>query len=434
LPGRYVFPEMNKPIGQQLQQARQDRSLSLERVANDTLIRQHYLHAMEAGEFNAMPSIAQARGFLRAYATYLDLDPEPLLASLEGQTSSKVAASSIQQAASAPEGTFRPKSNGQAEEIFTQLGQSLKKQRELLGLSLDDVERHTHLRQRYLSALETGTLENLPSPVQGRGMLNNYASFLGMDPEPLLLRFADGLQIQLAEKQAARPQERPTRPPRQTALPAPLRRLFSSDFLIGSVLIGLLLAFMAWGAVRILASQEDLPLSPTAPSIADVLLVTPSPSQTSTLAPVTPTRPAAAFIPPADEAAESSGTPAIEIPDAGQGGVQIYITVLQRAWMRVMVDGKIEFEGRVIPGSAYNYAGEERIEVLTGNGAALQIFYNQQDLGVLGFLGEVIDRVFTLDGIQTPTATITPTTTQTLRPSPTSRQTATPQGTQPAIP
>jgi cytoskeleton protein RodZ len=433
LPGRYVFPEMNKPIGQQLQQARQDRSLSLEKVANDTLIRQHYLQAMEAGNFSAMPSNAQARGFLRAYAAYLDLDPDPLLASLEDQSSRKVSISSSQQPAQAPEDTSWPDGSGQAEEIFKQLGQSLKKQRELLGLSLDDVERHTHLRQRYLSALETGTLEYLPSPVQGRGMLNNYASFLGLDPEPLLLRFADGLQTQLSEKQAARPQERPTRPRRQSAIPAPLRRLFSSDFLIGGVLIALLLAFITWGGLRILASQEDLPLSPTAPSIADVLLATPSPSPTATLAPPTPTRPAAAFIPPA-EATESSGTPAIEIPDAEQGGVQIYITVLQRAWMRVLVDDKIEFEGRVIPGSAYNYAGEERIELLTGNGAALQVFYNQQDLGVLGFLGEVIDRVFTLDGIQTPTATITPTTTQTPRPSPTSRLTATPQGTQPAIP
>lgn len=433
MPGRYAFPEMNKPIGQQLQQARQERSLSLERVANDTLIRQHYLQAMEAGNFSAMPSNAQARGFLRAYATYLNLDPEPLLASLESQTGSSAPAATIRQTPPKPEPPSSRDGGGQADEIFKQLGQSLKQQRELLGLSLDDVERHTHLRKRYLSALETGTLEYLPSPVQGRGMLNNYASFLGMDAEPLLLRFADGLQAQLAEKQAVRPLERPTRPRPRPALPAPLRRLISSDFLIGGILIVLLLAFMGWGAVRILSARAGLPPSPTAPSIADVLLATPSPSATATLVPATSTRPAAAVIVPTEEI-ESSGTPAVALPDVEEGGVQIYITVLQRAWMRVSVDGRIEYEGRVIPGSAYNYAGEERIEVLTGNGAALQIFYNQQDLGVLGFLGEVIDRVFTLDGIQTPTATITPTTTQTPRSSPTSRQTATPQGTQPAIP
>lgn len=422
---------MNNPIGQQLQQARQERALSLERVANELLIRQHYLQAMEAGDFNAMPSNAQARGFLRTYAAYLNLDPEPMLASLEGQAIDELSTANqplIQEAQSS-----RADFSGQAGEIFILLGQSLQKQRELLGLSLDDVERHTHLRQRYLTALETGNLENLPSPVQGRGMLNNYATFLGMDPEPLLLRFADGLQTQLAEKQASRPLDRPTQPRRQAGLPAPIRRLFSSDFLIGGILVLLLLAFMAWGAIRVLATRNNTTASPTAPSIAEVLLASPSPSPSATLIPATAPRPAAAVI-PSTAALEGSGTPASGIPDSGQGGVQIYITVLQRAWMRVVVDGKIEFESRVLPGSAYNYAGEERIEVLTGNGAALQIFYNQQDLGVLGFIGEVIDRVFTLDGVQTPTATITPTTTQTLPATPTSRLTATPVGTQPAIP
>jgi cytoskeleton protein RodZ len=423
---------MNNPIGQQLQQARQERSLSLERVAHDTLIRQHYLQAMEAGDFGMMPSNAQARGFLRTYAAYLNLDPEPLLASLEGsaQNESSQLARPVATQETPPS---RTNHGGKAEEIFKEVGQSLKNQRQLLGLSLDDVERHTHLRQRYLAALESGNLDHLPSPVQGRGMLNNYASFLGMDPEPLLLRFADGLQTQLAEKQASRPVDRPTRPVPQFTFPAPLRHFFSSDFLRGSILILLLLAFVGWGAIRIMSARGDTAPSPTAPSIAEVLLSSPSPSPSATLIPVTPTRPVAAFIPPT-EAVDGSGTPPPGIPEAGQGGVQIYITVLQRAWMRVAVDGKTEFEGRVLPGSAYNYAGEERIEVLTGNGAALQIFYNQQDLGVLGFLGEVIDRVFTLDGVQTPTATITPTTTQTPRLSPTSRLTATPQGTQPAIP
>ena len=38
----------------------------------------------------------------------------------------------------------------------------------------------------------------LPSPVQGRGMLKNYADFLGLESDTLLLTFADGLQTGLA--------------------------------------------------------------------------------------------------------------------------------------------------------------------------------------------------------------------------------------------
>jgi cytoskeletal protein RodZ len=105
------------------------------------------------------------------------------------------------------------------------MGLLLQRQRDLLGLSLEDVERHTHLRTHYLRALEAGKLEDLPSPVQGRGMLKNYTTFLGLDPEPLLLRFAEGLQARLAAQQAAQPRKRApavAEPPRPIS---PLRRL-----------------------------------------------------------------------------------------------------------------------------------------------------------------------------------------------------------------
>ena len=73
---------MEETIGQQLQQARQSQQLTLEQVASATLMRVRYLRALEEGDFAAMPSMAQARGFLRAYASYLKLDPEPLLKEL----------------------------------------------------------------------------------------------------------------------------------------------------------------------------------------------------------------------------------------------------------------------------------------------------------------------------------------------------------------
>ena len=101
------------------------------------------------------------------------------------------------------------------------------------------------------------------------------------------------------------------------------------------------------------------------------------------------------------------------VPTVSDAPVQVYVSVLRRTWMRVTVDENIEFEGRVIPGSAYAFSGEFQIEILSGSGAALQIFYNESDLGVMGVYGEVVYRVFTPDGevLPTPTATIVPTET-----------------------
>ena len=89
------------------------------------------------------------------------------------------------------------------------------------------------------------------------------------------------------------------------------------------------------------------------------------------------------------------------------------VIVRQRAWVRVTVDGDIAFEGRVIPGSAYAFAGDDQVGILTGNAAGIQVIYNELDLGVLGIFGEVLNFVITSEGVQTPTPTITLTPTST---------------------
>jgi cytoskeletal protein RodZ len=396
---------MNEDIGQQLRQARQMRQLSLEQVSQATHIRVRYLEALEAGDFSSLPSDVQARGFLRAYASFLSLDANALLAAGEGE------AALTPQAAEQP---AQPHTvlEGPASQAFIEIGQSLQDQRELLGFSLEDVERHTHLRTRYLESLETGDLDSLPSPVQGRGMLNNYAVFLGLNPEPLLLRFADGLQARLAVKQAAQAEKQPQTSRRELRTPTRLQRTLSSELIIGAALVVFLAASSIWVAIRIFTIQSGQQAAPTAPSIAEVLLATATETVTPSPLPPTLTLPAAAA--PATIQPTGTGEP-LAVAGTLPSGVQVYVTARHRAWMRVLVDGEVEFEGRILPGSAYAYSGEERVELVTGDGDALQVFFNQQDLGPLGLAGEVVSLVFTLDGIQTPTPTITPSPTVTPR-------------------
>lgn len=476
---------MTYQVGQQLRQAREARRLSLEQVARATHMRAHYLQSLEAGNFDALPSLPQARGFLRTYAGYLGLDPEPLLAALNGAADNGVrwdgdsgspAAAPVPSSPSEVDGI----SFAQANAIFAEVGKKLQQQRELLGLSLDDVVRHTHLRRHYLVALESGDLNNLPSPVQGRGMLNNYAMFLGMEPDPLLLRFAEGLQARLAARQEAQAADKTASPPpvasrRRWLLPAPLRHLFSNDLLLGGALSLFLVLFALWSAIRVFSIRSTEVPTPTAPSIAEVLLDDPTPTTTPA-----PEEEVAALVgeeePVQEEdgggvedenapsevsgdeeesadpeengvdteaatqegeetGAESEDGEEETTPSAGNipafsatSGVQIYITVHQRAWMRVTVDGEEEFDGRVVPGSAYTFTGEDQVEVLTGNGEALQVFFRDQDYGLLGSYGQVVDRVFTVEGIVAPTATPTPTVT----PTPRVTVTPTPTGTAPA--
>ena len=78
------------------------------------------------------------------------------------------------------------------------IGRTLQEARERLGLTLEEAERVTRIRVHHLEAIERGDLDALPSPVQARGFLNNYADFLGLDAEAILLQYADTLQKQEA--------------------------------------------------------------------------------------------------------------------------------------------------------------------------------------------------------------------------------------------
>jgi cytoskeleton protein RodZ len=409
-------------IGQQLRKVREGRLISLEQVAQATRIRVHYLKSLEADDFSALPSVAQTRGFLRAYARYLKLDAEPLLAILDGEPEPEVPSP-----APVEEPKAAPPVEGTADAIFAEIGQKLRSQRELLGLSVEDVERHTHIRLHYIQALEAGDLAGLPSPVQGKGMLNNYAGFLNLDVDDLLLRFADGLQARRAMRQPPRQDKRPAAR-RFPTRPSMLQRLFSADLIIGTFLIVFLVAFTAWATLRVSALRSGQEPETTAPSIADILVAsaTPSPSATASLPDSTAQMtaaemtlvavegtPAPAVEPGTAEAGDATPaeTPPTPIPDYSTSPLQVYVIASQRAWMRVTVDGEVAFEGRVLAGSAYPFAGKERIIILTGNGAGLQVIFNQQDLGTLGMFEEVVERIFTLQGVQTPTPAVSPTPT-----------------------
>jgi cytoskeletal protein RodZ len=433
---------MNPELGRSLQQARQERNLTLEQVSQETRIRLSYLQALEAGEFERLPSMVQARGFLRAYAGYLGIDPQPLLNELDG-----IRAASPESRKTPPKEEVEKTPAYSASEvraIFAEIGQELRHQRETLGFSLEDVERQTRLRTHYLKALEAGEFDALPSPVQGRGMLNNYAAFLGLDPEPLLLRFAEGLNARLLARQATRPRTSVGRA-RQRAFPVWLRQRLPGELVLIGFVVILLAGSVVWGIGRIYALGAAAQVTPSLPSVAEALLMTPEGADTLMPTPTeTPNlnaagkvgleeTPTAAVESPSGEEPESEAvaTEAILSPNPPSGAVQVSLVVRQRAWVRVIVDGKIQLEGRVIPGSAYDFAGEEQIELLTGNGAALQVLYNRQDLGILGVQGEVVHRIFTPTEILLPTPTPTPTGQPVTPVPPTPQPTSLPPTTSP---
>jgi cytoskeletal protein RodZ len=303
--------------------------------------------------------------------------------------------------------------NLESTQIFKEIGAELRQRRELLSLHLEEVERNTHVKEHYLGALERGAMDNLPSTVQTRGMLSNYATFLDLDVDTLLLRYADALQARHREKNPQKPMRKPGQP--IVANIPPLSSFIAGDMIFGVGIAVLLIGFCIWGINRVMMIQSLQEVQPTAPSISDMLLASPDTSL------FTPT----ATLLPAESFAEATAT--IVIPTQNLNvSVQVNLVAVERTFMRVVVDGEEVFNGRVVPGTAYPFEAEDQVEVLVGSGAAIRIVYNGRDMGLLGGLGQVINNIYRTDEIITPTALPTATPTNTVIPTSTVRPTLTP--------
>lgn len=392
----------SKDVGQRLRQAREARGMELAEAAKATRIRSHYLQALEQGDFGALPSPAQVRGFLRTYAEFLELDPKALFEIL---TPPKPESPEPAQAAPAIDAE---QIENQTQAAFAGIGAELKEVRERLQLTYEEIESSTRLPAHYLDRLEHGEFDKFPSPSQARGMLGSYAEFLGLESENVLGRYAEAVQHRFQEKQAAKPVKPKREAPKLIfRMPAWLNPLLSRDIVFGGVAGLFLLIFVAWSIGRIAAAAAGQTPEPTAPPLIGLLI----PSEAASLA-ATGT-PAAGTGESINLLGQETPTPGLlgeaTIQAGAFGNVAVRLLSTQRTWMRVMVDGRVEFEGRTLPGNSYTYTAANQIVLLTGNGSALRAFLNEQDLGILGLYGQVVEVVFSSEGAATPTLSPTPT-------------------------
>jgi hypothetical protein len=121
----------------------------------------------------------------------------------------------------------------------------------------------------------------------------------------------------------------------------------------GIGVVAVLVGLAIWAAGRLLSPPaETQQVRFTAPSISEVLAATdrPGPSGLGSTAEPGISSSAAAPLPDAFPA------PTV----AGAANVRIMILALERTFVRVTVDGKEAFNGRVAPSSSYPFEGEAR--------------------------------------------------------------------------
>lgn len=457
---------MAQSIAEQLKQIRESQGISLALIAQKTHISLKYLQAIEEFDEENLPPKVQLRGFMRLYANELGVELDDLRVGgyhlskeklaripaeqVEGKDETKSPSIKTDQpdlptdSETEPEKETEPGSEKETDtqstatdtvepetsletadlntstEIFTAIGQTLKRRRGLLSLSIKDIQENTHIREAYLSSIEAGAFNQLPSPIQAKGMLDYYADFLNLDTESILLDFSKALQLQRIEKQKE-PAKRGGRSARELSPTAlRLKNFFTLDLLVIGALFIIFSIFVIWGVNRILEDDSPDLVENDIPGVSDVLLATgtPTPTLNDELDTTDIDEDQDEVI---EEEEEEEPLFAAELSTAP---INIILLPRQRLWVEVTTDGEVVFRGRLIPGNVYDFTAQEQLDILTGNIGSLQIIFNNEDIGSPGLIGQIAELSFTEDGlvlppaISTPTITATPETTPTPTPTP----------------
>jgi cytoskeletal protein RodZ len=254
-----------------------------------------------------------------------------------------------------------------------ELGFQLRQLREKKMLSIDQIAARTMIQPRLLLAIESGNTSILPEAVYVRGFLKRYADALGLNGTEFVSSFP------------LEPDMRSINPSWQESPAAQLRPMH------------LYVAYAALIAAAIGGLSYLLSRSAPAPSAVK------SPPAVTTPATTAPSpRPAAI----ASSGTASSGTaspgaaspqPAVSpspSPDTTGKAIRVNVSLTSRSWLRVVVDGKTDFEGILEQGTQRTWTADRELRVRAGDAGAVMVTYNDDQPKQMGKAGSVQQVIF----------------------------------------
>ncbi len=236
------------------------------------------------------------------------------------------------------------------------LGQDLKRERELRGISLKEISSSTKISLRFLQALEEDRLDILPGNFFIKAILKSYAKFIGLEEDYVLNKFYEA-SLELEESQESKYIKRKTR----SATKKNIKKLI---FYIALLIIVLAFLFLLY-YLFFLKKQ-------TSPAIEE-----PKPStriQEENALPPSRTEPLAEFLPE-------------------EKNLTIEISFLEETWLQVWADSVLKVDGLKQPGERFNIKANEELLIHTGNAGGISYTLNNKQGKKLGPRGSVIRNI-----------------------------------------
>jgi cytoskeletal protein RodZ len=277
------------------------------------------------------------------------------------------------------------KGNGPAIGAF---GDRLRREREMRGITLEEITESTKISRRHLEALEGEHFDQLPGGVFNKGFVRAYARFLGIDGDQAVADYsaASNEQPEAEDKFPLEIHEQPKRNlnPRRSHLPL--------VFAIAA-LVGVLVGYAFWAKSRPHTNESAAGSTQHAP-----------PAAATTAPPANAPVPAAESTTPAREAtaASSPSEPAQAAPEKPVKPEKVFVVQVKAkedSWVSIVADGKSVMERVLTAEKNKKIKAGKTLILRTGNAGGIEVTFNGVSLGSLGNENEPRTLTFNAAGL-----------------------------------
>lgn len=246
-------------------------------------------------------------------------------------------------------------------------GEHLRREREMRGVSLQEIAGATRISTRFLDALEREAWDRLPGGVFNRGFVRTVARFLGLEEESLLAEYS------LAKGEEAVPPPVLSEPRVQ---PPAAKRNVPWPALAAIPVVLALAAGGWWGWQWVSARQAELnavavslPAAPAPPSTPSILWVPDEPSEPAAAAAEEPQRPVSPW-------------------SKAPSDLELKIDATRDTALIITSDGQPAFAGTIPAGQSRSVSAKTALTVEAQDAGAIRLELNGQTLAPIGPSGQ----------------------------------------------
>jgi len=272
-------------------------------------------------------------------------------------------------------------------------GDRLRREREMRGITLDEISESTKISRRHLEALEGEHFDQLPGGVFNKGFVRAYAHFLGIDEDQAVADYsaASNEQPEPEDKFPLEIHAQPDRDlnPRRSNLPMAFA---------AAALAGVLLGYFFWTKSRPHSTESvesSHPASTTAPQTAPAKASPPPAAAETTTTPAVAPRGTATPV----KTERQSPTDTQAEKKAAEKKFFVVVKAKEDSWISIVADGHSVMQRVLIADRQKLVKAAREIVLRTGNAGGIEVSFNGKSLGALGNENEPRTLTFSPTGL-----------------------------------